>query len=378
MPPPSPEALAHSDRLRDFIAAEIHEAGGWLPFERYMDLALYAPGLGYYAAGAAKFGGPGDFVTAPEITPLFARTVARPVAHVLAATGGDVLELGAGTGRLAADLLGELGHLGQLPERYLILEVSAALRARQQERLAGLPAELSRRVAWLDALPERLRGAVVANEVLDALPVHLIVWTSDGIQERGVCLQDGRFAWEDRALSPGALLDAARRLPVAPPYLSEISLRAPALVRELGRRLAHGALLFFDYGFPEATYYHPDRMQGTLMCHYRHYAHDDPLLLPGLQDVTAHVDFSAVRRAAELVGLEPLAYAPQARFLLQWGVLELLARTPAENASAYLPLANQVQRLLNPAEMGELFKAAVFGRGLQSLFPPNPALVRGT
>jgi SAM-dependent MidA family methyltransferase len=366
LPQPSPEALAHSQALVRSIAREIEAADGWIDFARYMERALYAPGLGYYAGGAAKFGGEGDFVTAPELSPLFAMTLARQVAAVLAQAPGEVLELGAGSGRMAADLLSALDDLGRLPQRYCILEPSTGLRARQQARIAQLSSRLAQRVEWLERLPEAVCGAVLANEVLDALPVHLVVWGDDGIFERGVAWRDGRLGFEDRPLPDGALLAHARRLGPPVPYVGEIALAAPALVRSLAERLVQGVLLFVDYGFGEAEYYHPQRARGTLMCHYRHRAHDDPFFLPGLQDITAHVNFSAVARAGVQAGLALLGYTTQSHFLINLGITELLARTPAEQAGRYLPLAAQAQRLLSPSEMGELFKAIALGRGLAS------------
>jgi SAM-dependent MidA family methyltransferase len=363
-PQPSSEALAHSQALERSIAREIQAAGGWVDFARYMERALYAPGQGYYTGGASKFGGEGDFVTAPELSPLFAATLARQVAEILAQAPGDVLELGAGSGRMAADLLRALDDLGQLPPRYRILEPSAGLRARQEARVAQLPAPLARRVEWLERLPDGLRGAVLANEVLDALPVHLVAWREDGIFERGVTAPEGRFEFEDRPLPDGALRAHAQRIAPPAPYVSEIALAAPALVRSLAERLAQGVLLFIDYGFGEAEYYHPQRTRGTLMCHYRHRAHDDPFFLPGLQDITCHVNFSAAARAGVETGLALLGYTTQSHFLINLGITDLLARTPAEQAARYLPRAAQAQRLLSPSEMGESFKAIALGRGV--------------
>jgi SAM-dependent MidA family methyltransferase len=363
LPQPSPEALAHSQALVRSIAQEIEAAGGWIDFARYMERALYAPGLGYYAGGASKFGGEGDFVTAPELSSLFATTLARQVAEVLAQAPGDVLELGAGSGRMAADLLSALDDLGRLPQRYCILEPSGGLRARQQARIAQLSARLAQRVEWLERLPEAMCGVVLGNEVLDALPVHLIAWRDDGIFERGVASRNEHLAFEDRPLADGALLAQAQRIAPPIPYVSEMALVAPALVRSLAERLVRGVLLFVDYGFGAAEYYHPQRARGTLMCHYRHRAHDDPFLLPGLQDITAHVNFSAVARAGVEAGLSLLGYTSQSHFLINLGITESLARTPAEQAARYLPLAAQAQRLLSPSEMGELFKAIALGRG---------------
>jgi SAM-dependent MidA family methyltransferase len=347
------------------VQAEIARAGGWIPFTRYMELVLYAPGLGYYAGGAAKFGGAGDFVTAPELTPLFGRTLARVVAEVLAATGGDVLELGAGSGRLALDLLRELEGQGLLPQRYLILEVSPELRQRQQALLTAQAPHLARRVAWLNALPDRLQGVVLANEVLDALPVHRLHWTAEGVLEQGVVWAGDAFAWADRPIASSALADAVARLPVVAPYLSEVNLAAPALVTSLAACLERGLVLCVDYGFKQTEYYHPQRHQGTLKVHYRHHSLDDPFFLPGLADITAHVDFSAVAQAATDAGLELLGYGPQGRFLLDAGLLDGLA-TMTPGTPAYWRAVQAVQKLVQPHEMGELFKVMALGRGIQA------------
>lgn len=368
LPAPSPEALAHTQRLTEAIAAESTRADGWLGFARFMELALYAPGLGYYSAGAGKFGGAGDFVTAPELTPLFGQTLARPAAEVLATTNGDILELGAGTGRLALDLLTELARLDTLPERYFILDVSADLRYRQRQLMEQSAPKLLPRVHWIDALPERFTGLILGNEVLDALPAHLVHWREDGLQERGVAWMDNAFVWQDRPLQAGALFEAARALPVSPPYLSEISLAGPAWIRSLATCLERGSLLLIDYGFPQAEYYHPQRHEGTLMCHYRHHSHADPFFLPGLQDITAHVDFSAVAAAGVDAGLDLLGYTSQANFLIQAGIIETLARIPPGGAD-YFRAAAAVQKLMSPAEMGELFKVIGFGKDLGIAVP---------
>lgn len=363
LPEPSADALAHSAQLVQLIRDEIDAAGGWIPFVRYMELALYAPGLGYYAAGAAKFGAAGDFVTAPEISSLFGRSLARQVAQVLAASGPQVLEFGAGTGKLAADLL---GALGEACETYLILEPSPDLRARQAETLQRLVPEAFAKVQWLDTLPAAFSGCMLANEVADAMPVHLLRFAGEAISERGVGLAAaGHFAFIDRAAA-GEVLDAARELPVqsGPEYISELNLNAPAWLRSLSPVLRLGALLLLDYGFPAPEYYHPQRSRGTLMGHYRHHALDDPFFLPGLTDLTAHVDFSALAVAAEQMGMDLLGYTSQAGFLINCGIADLLAEVPASDSARYLPLANQVNRLLSPAEMGELFKVLAVGRGL--------------
>jgi SAM-dependent MidA family methyltransferase len=363
LPAPDPDGLAISARLVDRIRDEIAQAGGWISFQRYMELALYAPGLGYYAAGAAKLGAAGDFVTAPEMTPLFGRSLARVAASVLAETGGELLELGAGSGRLALDVLLELERLERLPERYLILEISPDLRQRQQALIRERAGHLLDRVAWLDTLPSGLTGMILGNEVLDALPVHLLRWSAGVAMERGVVWRENGFAWADRPLPPGNFAPTVSALPVEGDYLSEICPAACALVTSLADRLERGLMLFIDYGFPRAEYYHPQRHMGTLRVHYRHHSLDDPFFLPGLADITAHVDFSAVAAAAAAAGLELLGYTSQAHFLMDAGLLDLMLEMEPMTP-AYLRAASAVQKLLQPTEMGELFKAVALGKGI--------------
>lgn len=366
LPSPSPEALVHSARLATVIREEIGNAGGWLSFDRFMSLALYAPGLGYYSAGLEKFGTGGDFVTAPEISSLFGRCLARQVAQVLQATGGDVLELGAGSGKLAVDVLKKLDRNDCLPERYLILEVSASLREKQMDRIKSeLPLRLAQRVCWLEAMPVSLTGIVLGNEVLDAIPAHVVAWHDGGVSERGVVVDGERFVWNDRPLKDGPLLEAAQIIDALPGHISEIGLETSRLVSTVVGMLERGAMLLLDYGFPRREYYHLHRAQGTLMCHYRHQAHDDPFLYPGLQDITAHVDFTAVAEAAVGNGASLLGYASQTQFLINCGITDFLAEVPPTDAGAYLPLAAQAQKLLSPAEMGELFKAIAFGKNME-------------
>ena len=361
------DAAAHSDRLAARIAAVIDATGGWIGFDRFMDMALYEPGLGYYHGGAAKFGAAGDFVTAPEISSLFGRTLARLVADVLAATAGNVLELGPGTGRLAADVLGELDRLDVLPGRYELLDLSPELRSRQRATINALPPAIATRAHWLDELPPEIRGVVIANEVFDALPVQLVAWRENGVLERGVVRSSTGFAWEDRPIADPRLAAAAAALPVRAtdaPYVSEINLRAHALVDALASRLVTGALICIDYGFSRAEFYHPQRASGTLMCHHRHMAHPDPFVLPGLQDITAHVDFTALAETGMAAGLQVAGYGTQAGFLIDLGITDLLAQTDPSDAARYAPLAAQTQQLLSPAEMGELFKVLALTRGI--------------
>lgn len=365
LPEPDAAQLAHSQALVGHIRAAIVASGGWIPFSRYMELALYAPGLGYYAAGARKLGVGGDFVTAPEISPMFAQCLATQVAQILELTGGEVLEIGAGSGAAALDLLLELERLGRLPERYRIVEISPELAARQRALIAAQAPHLAARVDWLDRLPALIRGVVFGNELLDALPVHVLEWQTSALLERGIAVDRNALAWQARA-ADRVLHAAGTALAVEAPYVSEIGLAARALVRELAARVERGALLFIDYGFGRREYYHPQRSSGTLMCHYRHRAHDDPLRWPGLQDISSHVDFSAIAGAGADGGLQLLGYTTQAQFLINCGITERLAQTPADDPKLYLPRAAAVQKLLSPAEMGELFKVIALGRGIDA------------
>jgi SAM-dependent MidA family methyltransferase len=359
LPRPDASALAASRALLDRVAAELAASGNWISFARYMDIALYAPQLGYYCGGSPLFGAAGDFVTAPDLSPLFARTLARQVAELLE-PGEAILEFGAGSGALAGELLRALAELGCGAPSYLILETSPGLRARQRERLGT-------QARWLDRLPHRFRGVMIANEVVDAMPVHALAWTAKGVLERGVCANEGELAWCERP-AQGEVLSSALAIDVALPpsgrYESELSLAARAWMRTLAESLERGALIVVDYGFPQREYYHPQRCTGTLMCHYRHRAHGDPFYLPGLQDITAHVDFSALAHSASDAGLEILGFAGQAQFLVNCGIAGLLAQLDASDVRRYAPVAAAANRLLSPAEMGELFKVLVVGRGV--------------
>ncbi|MGE5651168.1 MAG: class I SAM-dependent methyltransferase [Bacillota bacterium] len=372
LPEPSSDALAASHALLDLIVNDIRRNSGWISFAQYMELALYAPGLGYYSGGAAKLGKDGDFTTAPEITPLFGATLARVAADLMARTSPQILEFGAGTGKLARDILTELNEMGVPVHRYYIVEVSGELRARQEETLRDFP-----QVAWLDRFPSAFSGVVVGNEVLDAMPVNLVVKTAQGWLERGVGLSPSGFAFQDQLCDEAlqaalaAQIPHADELPVG--YVTEVHPIAAGFMHSLAAMLdagyeqsGHGgAALLIDYGFPAHEYYLGQRAQGTLMCHYRHHAHPDPFYLPGLQDITAHVDFTAMARAAIDGGLDLLGYTSQAAFLLDAGIGDLLLRTSPEDLLRYLPQANAVQKLISPAEMGELFKVLVLGKNAQ-------------
>ncbi len=362
LPEPSPDARAHSDRVGTLIREQIAAGGGWIGFAHYMELALYAPGLGYYSAGSRKLGKAGDFVTAPEISPLYGQTLAQQLGEVLASGFDQVLEVGAGSGALAATLLEELERSGRAPRNYFILELSADLRERSRDTLAARVPHLLERVAWLNRLPPEFSGVVLGNEVLDAMPVTIVRMREGRIEEGGVGVRADRFDWSWRVAS-GEVLSSAQALGLSEGMRTEIPHAALGFIRSLAQVLDRAVALFVDYGFPAREYYHPQRLEGTLMCHYRHQAHADPFFAPGLQDITSHVDFSAVARVARECGLDLLGYTTQAQFLVNCGITRVMQRTPAEDAARFLPLANQANRLMSPAEMGELFKVIALGRG---------------
>ncbi len=375
LPAPGPDALAASAALVQLIHAEIAANAGWISFARYMELALYAPRLGYYSGGAAKLGQHGDFTTAPEMSALFGATLAHVAAKLFAQTSANIMEFGAGTGRLAFDILSEYQQADIQIERYFIVELSGELRSRQEDLLKDFP-----QVRWLQAMPEAFSGVVLGNEVLDAMPVQLVSKTEDGWVECGVSSAGLGFVFSERPCSSDlvAQIPDAAQLPTG--YLTEVHPVAMGFMRSLAQMLLAGqgrngkaaVVILLDYGFPSAEYYLEQRLQGTLMCHYRHHAHPDPFYLPGLQDITAHVDFTAMAQAALDAGLDLLAYTSQAGFLLEAGIAQMLARTPADQPMEYLPKANAVQKLISPAEMGELFKVLVVGTGVQL----SPELLR--
>jgi len=365
-----PAAQAVTQTLSARLTADIQASAGWISFELWMQRALYEPGLGYYSGALRKFGIAGDFTTAPELTPLFSACLARQVSQWFEHTEPVVVEFGAGSGELAAGLIESLHALGRPAQRYFIVEVSGSLRERQRETLARLPAQWAQSVHWLDRLPDRIDGVVLGNELLDAMPVRLFECNGPSVSEVGVGLDaSGGFALQTRQAG-SALRQAACALQPffegALNYRSEIGLQAQAWVRTVGEALVRGALLLLDYGFPAREYYHPQRSQGTLMAHRRHRAHPDVLADPGLQDVTAHVDFSAIAQAGSAAGLDLLGYTSQARFLINCGLLESLTQF-AQDASRTVEGVRQlgaVQTLLSEAEMGELFKVIALGRCL--------------
>jgi len=369
LPEPSADALAQSDAMLTRLRQRIRTAGGWISFADYMHAALYTPGLGYYSGGAQKFGAEGDFITSPELTPLFGQALAAQVADVMAQSEPAVLEVGAGTGHLAADLLLALDEFGTPPQTYQILEVSAELKARQAETLQTRAPALADRVQWIDALPTSFSGAVVANEVLDVMPVHLLVWRAGTIFERGVSLDDSdTLVWADEIASDtlhAAAEPLGAPMPQTGEYVSEVNLAGVAWMRDWGARLQRGALIMIDYGYPRAEYYLPSRSNGTLLCYYRHQAHPDPFRWPGLNDITAFVDFTAMAEGAHAGGLDIYGYANQATFLFNCGILERLALRGDERQPDYIRAARAVQRLTTPQEMGELFKVLVAGKGMK-------------
>ena len=371
LPEPGPEAAAASAALTARIAAEIAAAGGWIGFDRYMAMALYEPGLGYYSSGKPVFGPGGDFVTAPELTPLFGAALSRQVGSWLAACGSAqplVIEFGAGSGALASQLLNSLERQGFGNLRYQIVELSGDLRRLQRKTIAARMPQMVERIEWLDAMPVGFRGVVIGNEVLDAMPVRTFEWDGARLLEVGVGIEDGRLGWAARPADAG-LEQLVTQLGVDQsawhlPYRSEICPQQSAWLSTVAGAMQAGAILLLDYGFPAAEYYHPQRVGGTLMSHYRHRSLTDPFVWPGLQDITAHVDFSRLLAAGESAGLQPLGFASQARFLLNCGLLDELEVLPRDEQRLWFSQAQAVQRLVSEAEMGELFKAIAFGKDM--------------
>lgn len=388
LPEPDADAQAASARLVARLCGHIHDAGGWIGFDRFMDAVLYEPALGYYSGGSRRFGAGGDFVTAPELSPLFGACIARQCARWFERLDTPrIVEFGAGTGQLAAQILNELARCGIGDAEYQIVEVSAALREVQRSTLTTLAPTHLAQVRWLDTLPGKIEAVVIGNELIDAMPVRLFRVERADIFERGVAARTGEPPRDDPFASPFAFADRpadaafAGRVraalaasgwaeegeaaggPWADGYQSELSEQGPGWLASVGERLARGVVLLLDYGFPAREYYHPQRDQGTLACHYRHRVHHDPLILAGLQDVTAHVDFSALARAAEAVGLACLGYSSQGSFLLGAGLLDLLAHAGQPASESWLRQAQAIGRLVGEAEMGELFKVIAFTRG---------------
>ena len=369
LPTPDAASARHSERVAAFMRGEIAAAGGDLSFAEFMQHALYAPALGYYAAGATKFGAAGDFVTAPEVSPIFGRVLARQSAEVLAATGdAGIIELGAGSGRLAVDMLRALAEWDALPARYSILEVSADLRERQESLLRAEVPELLSQVDWLDRLPRAHRGVIVANEVIDALPVERFRCEGGAVRQLRVATDGSGFRIVE-APAPAKLGNAVEaieeqlgvRLPDG--YVSEVSLGMAGWLQEVGACLEHGVALLLDYGVTRREYYAPERIGGWLRCHFRHHAHADPLILVGVLDLTAWVDFTAVAEAGLDCGLDVAGYSTQAQFLLGGGLEFEIDRFADLPIATQLELSSQVKMLTLPGEMGENFKCMALRRG---------------
>lgn len=372
LPELMPDEAAHSERLAERVRAEIARAGGWISFARFMQMTLYEPGLGYYSAGARKLGAAGDFVTAPEVAPVFSRCLALQCAEILHGLGGgEVLELGAGSGAMAAAMLAELERLDAMPARYRILDVSADLRERQRVTLAQSVPQCLDRVEWLDRLPEALNGVIVGNEVLDAMPVERFALRGGEINALGVTWHFGHFDWsETRAPVPlreavgGLRQQAGDAWPEG--YVSEVNLGLAPWFASLGGALERGVVLFVDYGLPRREYYSPERSDGTLLCHFRHRFHADPFARLGLQDITAWVDFTAVAEAGEAAGLALAGFATQAHFLIGNGIGEFVANVADLDLVQRVNVSRQAMVLTLPGEMGERFKAIALAKGYDS------------
>ena len=364
LPLPSPAAQQSSANLQTLLAEEIKKYGNWIPFSRFMELVLYAPQYGYYTGGSHKIGNDGDFITAPTLTPLFARTLARQLQELLPQTAGNIYEFGAGTGQLAADLL---NNLSNSINRYYIIEISPELAARQKDLIQTLAPQAAQKIVHLSALPETFDGIIIGNEVLDAMPVEIIRKDEGGSFEHvGVCLENDRFTYSARPLHDLQLSALASLYfpKISPPYTSELHPQQYAFIRTLASRLEHGCMIFIDYGFDAAQYYHPQRNQGTLIGHYRHHVIHNPFDFIGLADLTAHVNFTDIAQAGTDAGLDLIGYLPQSHFLLNLGITELLAQTGQPDSAAYIREAAAVQKLIDQHEMGELFKVIAFGKNI--------------
>jgi len=369
LPVPSVDALSSSQVLVDRIRAEIFDQGGQISFARYMELTLYTPILGYYSGGCQKFGEVGDFITAPEISSMFSECLSHQIHQVLTglavSDNACILEVGAGSGQMAADILAGLEQLGALPAQYLILELSAELKQRQYETLQHLVPQLFSRVAWVDHLPDSgFCGVVVANELLDAMPVHKFMLKDNSLHECYVTWSDNRFNWVLGDLSSpniGLHLDSVKHDFVAG-YTSEVNLAADAWINSVAGCLKRGMILIIDYGYPRREYYHPQRTSGTLMCHYQHRRHDDPFVYPGLQDITAHIDYTAIADAAFNASLTISGYTTQAHFLLDCGLAEVANKRFSEDTKQQMNTSTQMKKLTLPGEMGEVVKVMALTR----------------
>jgi len=371
----SPEK-EHSELLKSKIATEIASQGGWLPFSRYMEMALYEPGMGYYSAGAHKLGAGGDFTTAPELSPLFGAAICStllPVLEALKEKGlpTQILEFGAGTGKLASSILGRLNDLGFSLDCYDIIEISPDLAQRQQQHLSNILKELklSTKCNWLSALPRDFNGVIIANEVIDAIPCDVIIYQNGFWYWYGVSFKDGKLIWEaGLPVEQSLLSDSLLNDNFSEGYITELHAPANAWMHEVAKQLDSGLFLAFDYGFPESEYYHPQRVEGTLMAHHRHLAIQDPFYLPGLCDLTAHVEWSQIARTALAENADDVFLTNQAAYLLDAGIgdIALEIGDPGDPAT-FLPISNSLQKLLSESEMGELFKAFAFSKNLNDL-----------
>ena len=370
--------MEHSKLLGSKIATEIASQGGWIAFSRYMEMALYEPGMGYYSAGAHKLGAGGDFTTAPELSPLFGAAIVSailPVLEGLKAQGlpAKILEFGAGTGKLAESILTRLNDLDFQLDGYDIIEISPDLTQRQQERLHKLTAELelSTKCSWLSSLSENFKGIILANEVIDAIPCDAIIYQNGFWYWYGVSFAEDKFFWKtgkpvEQALLPESLLSGN----FSEGYVTELHPQANAWIRQIAKQLDAGLFLTFDYGFPESEYYHPQRIEGTLMAHHRHHAIQDPFYLPGLCDLTTHVEWAQIARSALAENVDDVYLTNQAAFLLDAGIGDIaLEIGDPSNPETFLPISNSLQKLLSEAEMGELFKAFAFSKKLDDLLP---------
>lgn len=365
LPVPDVDAVAHSAQLVSLIQDEIKTHGGRIDFAQFMQLALYAPEFGYYTAGARKFGEAGDFVTAPEISPLFSQCVAHQCQQVIEAMqSADIMEFGAGSGVMAADILVELERLQALPAHYYILEISPDLRARQRETLTQRAPRLLDRVQWLDVLPDSFEGVVLANEVLDAMPVHRVCINKGVVEEQFVGIEQGKFCWLADVPATEGLDEHLPLSDLADGYCTEVNLAATAWLSSVAHMLTRGAILTIDYGYPRSEYYHAQRSSGTLLCHYRHRAHADAFVYPGLQDITAHVDFTSIAQAADTAGLEVAGFTTQAHFLMACGLDQIIANSGTDDLQAQMTLSQQIKKLTLPSEMGEVFKVMAMTRQL--------------
>lgn len=369
---------AHTERLKQKILAEITVKGGWLPFSRYMEIALYEPGMGYYSAGAHKLGAGGDFTTAPELSPLFGSAIVSsllPILEGMKAQGlpTQILEFGAGTGKLAESILTRLHHLGFTLDRYDIIEISPDLAQRQEKRLVDLSRQLNLSIQchWLSSFPTNFRGIILANEVIDAIPCDAIIFQNGFWYWQGVTISNGNLVWAsgkpvEQSLLPASLLNGN----FSEGYVTELHTQANAWIKHIAKHLGTGLFLSFDYGFPEAEYYHAQRIEGTLMAHHRHHAIQDPFYLPGLCDLTSHVEWSQIARSAIDEGVDDVYLSNQASFLLDAGISDLALEVgDPRKPEIFLPISNALQKLLSEAEMGELFKVFAFSKKLNHLLP---------